>query len=280
MTEAEEKKYLNSMNRIIKSGNPKYLSYVSKEYMRFKDMNPQIALALTCMIQKEAEDKSSVYGIFLDNGGNINLDSMNDISRITNLNEFINTVENLSEQDVDFSTLTSDELIKEGESIAEDLAREAEMLESEIDSIVVDENTDLSQSELEIDSSASDMIAKVSIFAALGGVVASAVARIQSVVSRIRSTISRKQIESAGIKEEKEQAKAREDESKQNEGNDAREKEDDSFCPKVVIDPLKAIKDAKKEQEEKAKIAEERKAKGLTTDDSVDDNPADDFLDF
>ena len=277
MTEAEEKKYLSSMNKIIKSGNPKYLSYVSKEYMRFKDANPQIALALTCMIQKEAEDKSSVYGIFLDNGGNINLDSMNDISRISNLNEFINTVESLSEQNVDFSDLTSDELIKEGESIAEDLAREAEMLEAEIDSVVVDENTDLSQSEAEVESNASDMIAKVSVFAAIGGVVAAAVSRIQNAITRIRSTISRKQVESSEIKEEKKQEEnQKEEENKQVEENG----KDDSFCPKVVIDPFKAVNDAKKEQEAKEKMAAERKAKGLTTDDSVDDNPADDFLDF
>ena len=132
MTEDKEKMYLSSLNKLIKSGSPKYLSYVSKEYMRNKDINPQIALAISCMIQKEANDEGSVYGIFLDSNGAINLDSMSDISKISNLNEFIGTVENLAEFNIDFSDLTADELIKEGEHIAEELAREAEMLEQEV----------------------------------------------------------------------------------------------------------------------------------------------------
>ena len=66
MTESSEKLYLSSLNKLIKSGSPKYLSYISKEYMRNKDTNPQVALAISCMIQKEANDDGSVYGIFLD----------------------------------------------------------------------------------------------------------------------------------------------------------------------------------------------------------------------
>ena len=54
---------------------------------------------------------------------------------ISNLNEFIGIVENLAEFDIDFSNLTADELIKEGEQIAEELAREVEGLEQQIENI-------------------------------------------------------------------------------------------------------------------------------------------------
>ena len=132
MTEEEEKYYLSCLNKIIKCGNPKYLSYISKEYMKVKDANPQIALAITCMIQKEATEDKSVYAIFLDNDGSININAMSDISKITEIDQFVSTVQDLSQFDVDFSDMSADELIIEGEAIAEQLAAEAESLENEI----------------------------------------------------------------------------------------------------------------------------------------------------
>lgn len=281
MTEDKEKIYLSSLNKLIKSGSPKYLSYVSKEYMRNKDINPQIALAISCMIQKEANDEGSVYGIFLDSNGTINLDSMSDISRISNLSEFIGTVEDLAEFNIDFSDLTADELIIEGEQIAENLAREAEMLEQEILNIVVDETTDLSSTETDLSSKSSEIIAKATVFAGISAAVAGIVQRIKSTISRIGLVLSGKKVESDTKKTEKKEEQVKKDEKNEIDnrglGNNRqirREKEvDDSFCPKVKINVGKVVADTERKNEELEKNA-------LTTDSNVDDNPADDYLDF
>ena len=281
MTEDKEKIYLSSLNKLIKSGSPKYLSYVSKEYMRNKDINPQIALAISCMIQKEANDEGSVYGIFLDSNGTINLDSMSDISRISNLSEFIGTVEDLAEFNIDFSDLTADELIIEGEQIAENLAREAEMLEQDILNIVVDETTDLSSTETDLSSKSSEIIAKATAFAGISAAVAGIVQRIKSTISRIGLVLSGKKVESDTKKTEKKEEQVKKDEKNEIDnrglGNNRqirREKEvDDSFCPKVKINVGKVVADTERKNEELEKNA-------LTTDSNVDDNPADDYLDF
>ena len=281
MTEDKEKIYLSSLNKLIKSGSPKYLSYVSKEYMRNKDINPQIALAISCMIQKEANDEGSVYGIFLDCNGTINLDSMSDISRISNLSEFIGTVEDLAEFNIDFSDLTADELIIEGEQIAENLAREAEMLEQEISNIVVDETTDLSSTETDLSSKSSEIIAKATVFAGISAAVAGIVQRIKSTISRIGLVLSGKKVENDTKKTEKKEEQVKKDEKNEIDnrglGNNRqirREKEvDDSFCPKVKINVGKVVADTERKNEELEKNA-------LTTDSNVDDNPADDYLDF
>lgn len=281
MTEDKEKIYLSSLNKLIKSGSPKYLSYVSKEYMRNKDINPQIALAISCMIQKEANDEGSVYGIFLDSNGTINLDSMSDISRISNLSEFIGTVEDLAEFNIDFSDLTADELIIEGEQIAENLAREAEMLEQEILNIVVDETTDLSSTETDLSSKSSEIIAKATVFAGISAAVAGIVQRIKSTISRIGLVLSGKKVENDTKKTEKKEEQVKKDEKNEIDnrglGNNRqirREKEvDDSFCPKVKINVGKVVADTERKNEELEKNA-------LTTDSNVDDNPADDYLDF
>ena len=281
MTEDKEKIYLSSLNKLIKSGSPKYLSYVSKEYMRNKDINPQIALAISCMIQKEANDEGSVYGIFLDSNGTINLDSMSDISRISNLSEFIGTVEDLAEFNIDFSDLTADELIIEGEQIAENLAREAEMLEQEISNIVVDETTDLSSTETDLSSKSSEIIAKATVFAGISAAVAGIVQRIKSTISRIGLVLSGKKVENDTKKTEKKEEQVKKDEKNEIDnrglGNNRqirREKEvDDSFCPKVKINVGKVVADTERKNEELEKNA-------LTTDSNVDDNPADDYLDF
>lgn len=276
MTEDKEKMYLSSLNKLIKSGSPKYLSYVSKEYMRNKDVNPQIALAISCMIQKEANDEGSVYGIFLDSNGTINLDSMSDISRISNLSEFIGTVENLAEFNIDFSDLTAEELIIEGEQIAEQLARETEMLEQEIVNVDVDSGTDLSSAESDLSSKSSEILAKATAFAGISAAIAGIVERIKSTISRIGLVLSGKKVESTNKKtEKKEQEEERKKEdTKANENERKIEKQvDDSFCPKVNIDVGKVARDT-----ERKNIELEQNA--LTTDSNVDDNPADDYLDF
>lgn len=267
MTESSEKLYLSSLNKLIKSGSPKYLSYISKEYMRNKDTNPQVALAISCMIQKEANDDGSVYGIFLDSNGSINLDAMSDISKISNLNEFVGTVQNLAEFDIDFSDLTADELIKEGEQIAEELAKEAERLEQQIENITIDESTDLSSTETEIESKSSEILAKATAFAGVSTVIAAVVARIKSTIGRISNVF-------AGKKNESETKKTEENDKKEEVKKDRITKEqDESFCPKVKIDIGKVVEDTERRNEEAERNA-------LTTDSNVDDNPADDYLDF
>lgn len=282
MTEEEEKYYLSCLNKIIKCGNPKYLSYISKEYMKVKDANPQIALAITCMIQKEATEDKSVYAIFLDNDGSININAMSDISKITEIDQFVNTVQDLSQFDVDFSDMSADELIIEGEAIAEQLAAEAESLENEINNISVDETTNIETTESDITNKSNEIMSKAVGFAAVSAAAAAIVARIKGVLARISSSLTGKKQEN--VKAEKTEQE-KEDEDKNNILNSAAKKVkekvlDDSFCPKVKIDVEKAVEDTERENMLREQKREEAKQKGLTTDDSVDDNPADDFLDF
>lgn len=284
MTEEEEKYYLSCLNKIIKCGNPKYLSYVSKEYMKVKDANPQIALAITCMIQKEATEDKSVYAIFLDNDGSINIDAMSDISRITEIDQFVSTVQNLSQFDIDFSDMSVDELIIEGEAMAEQLAAEAESLENQINNISVDETTNIEETESDITNKSNEIMSKAVGFAAVSAVAATIVARIKSVLTRISSSLTGKKQEQDSVKAEKAEQE-KDEENKNNLLNNVvkkvKDKElDDSFCPRVKIDVEKALEDTERENMLREQKREEAKQKGLTTDDSVDDNPADDFLDF
>lgn len=284
MTEEEEKYYLSCLNKIIKCGNPKYLSYISKEYMKVRDTNPQIALAITCMIQKEATEDKSVYAIFLDNDGSININAMSDISKITEIGQFVSTVQDLSQYDVDFSDMSADELIIEGEAIAEQLAAEAESLENQINNIPIDENTNIEETESDITNKSNEIMNKAIGFAAVSAAAAAIVTRIKSVISRIASSLTGKKQEQANVKMEKnEQEKS--DKDKNDLLNNATKKLkdkllDDSFCPRVKIDVEKAVEDTERENMLREQKKEEAKRKGLTTDDSVDDNPADDFLDF
>lgn len=284
MTEEEEKYYLSCLNKIIKCGNPKYLSYISKEYMKVKDANPQIALAITCMIQKEATEDKSVYAIFLDNDGSININAMSDISKITQIDQFVSTVQDLSQFDVDFSDMSADELIIEGEAIAEQLAAEAESLENEINNISVDETTNIEATETDITNKSNEIMSKAVGFAAVSAAAAAIVARIKGVLARISSSLTGKKQEQDNVKAEKTEQE-KEDEDKNNILKSAAKKVkekvlDDSFCPRVKIDVEKAVEDSERENMLREQKREEAKQKGLTTDDSVDDNPADDFLDF
>ena len=284
MTEEEEKYYLSCLNKIIKCGNPKYLSYISKEYMKVKDANPQIALAITCMIQKESTEDKSVYAIFLDNDGSININAMSDISKITEIDQFVSTVQDLSQFDVDFSDMSADELIIEGEAIAEQLAAEAESLENEINNISVDETTNIEATESDITNKSNEIMSKAVGFAAVSAAAAAIVARIKGVLARISSSLTGKKQEQDNVKAEKTEQE-KEDEDKKNILNNAAKKVkekvvDDSFCPRVKIDVEKAVEDTERENMLREQKREEAKQKGLTTDDSVDDNPADDFLDF
>ena len=44
--------YLSYIQKIINSGNPKYMSYISKEYMKYVSSSPIIAETIESMIHK------------------------------------------------------------------------------------------------------------------------------------------------------------------------------------------------------------------------------------
>ena len=53
MKEDRLKIYLNSINKMIRTGNPKYMSYISKQYMIYMKTNPVICEAIGDMLFKE-----------------------------------------------------------------------------------------------------------------------------------------------------------------------------------------------------------------------------------
>lgn len=233
MTEDEEiKKYISNVNKIISSGDPKYISYISKEYMKYKRNNPILASVMENIIRSEASEKGSVYAIFIDNDNSINLDAMSDISKITNVADFIKNVDALSEQDVDFGDLTSDELIIEGMQIAEELAREIEEMESSIDyeGPSVEESVDT-----QIESKASNVLAKISAFSAVTGVVK---ITIDAIKSRIESSKNRVKENIKNKKMQKIQKNNQVNESKKDSNNN-------HFIPKAIVSEAIAIADMK-----------------------------------
>lgn len=210
---AEEKNesnsvYLSTMNKIIKSGNPKYVSYVSREYMKLQNTDPNTALAIFVMMQTAARNKESVYNIFMDNDGTINKDAVDDVARIENLNEFVDTVQNLSEHDLDFSTVTSDDLIKEGEQIAIELEQEANQLENEINNVEIDEDgNNIDEVESQIDNKSSNILAKASLLAVIGGSVAAVLNRLKGTFSNMKNRLTGKKIEAEDYKKDVEENK-------------------------------------------------------------------------
>ena len=248
MEEENLKKYLYEMNRAIRSGNPRFMSYVSREYMKYQNTSPVIAEAIKDMIVKEKNRNSqSPYAVFLDSDGSINLESMSDISRISNLSEFIAQVQRLSEFNIDFENMTADDLIINSERIAEELEKEAA---SDLDKSDMTEN-DIRNAE----KNAGNALAKLSLFAAIGGAVGGA---FRSAISRIRGKMS-----GLGKKKQeivKEETEKREDKMNIDEkgtsikGTDKDESKNIFY--KVVIDENKVIADMKnnsKNNNEKSK---------------------------
>lgn len=229
MTEDEKmKKYISSINKIIKDGNPKYISYISKEYMSARKNNPMLALTMENMIKLEAKEKGSVYSIFLDND-EINLDSMSDISKITNTAEFIKNVDALSEQNVDFGDLTSDELIMQGMEIAEELAREIENMEISDEELENgSEESTVSEMEQKADSALAKVVSAGTVTAAVMGAISAIKNRISSAISNAKSRFSVK-------KEEKNEETKRKE-------NDTQNKSEDSIFKKVNIDEKSVLR--------------------------------------
>ncbi len=252
MEEESVKKYLNNMNKIIRSDNPKYMSFVSREYMKYAKTSPVIAEAIGNMIFKRVNQNSkSPYSIFLHDNGSVCLDSMSDISKISNVAEFITHVEELSKVGIDFKDISADDLIIEGDEIAEEIAKELD-------------KKDLTEEDIEnIENKASKSIAKIGILATIGGAIG---AKATGIFAKLKDKIS-------GLKNKKIQTQSQEQTEKEPIKQTSKKAENnfDEVCPRVVVNEEMAIE---KMQSNKA----ENKTKN--TDTYGDGDPDGDDLDL
>ena len=222
MEEESVKKYLNNMNKIIRSDNPKYMSFVSREYMKYAKTSPVIAEAIGNMIFKRVNQNSkSPYSIFLHDNGSVCLDSMSDISKISNVAEFITHVEELSKVGIDFKDISADDLIIEGDEIAEEIAKELD-------------KKDLTEEDIEnIENKASKSIAKIGILATIGGAIG---AKATGIFAKLKDKIS-------GLKNKKIQTQSQEQTEKEPIKQTSKKAENnfDEVCPRVVVNEEMAI---------------------------------------
>ena len=222
MEEESVKKYLNNMNKIIRSDNPKYMSFVSREYMKYAKTSPVIAEAIGNMIFKRVNQNSkSPYSIFLHDNGSVCLDSMSDISKISNVAEFITHVEELSKVGIDFKDISADDLIIEGDEIAEEIAKELD-------------KKDLTEEDIEnIENKASKSIAKIGILATIGGAIG---AKATGIFAKLKDKIS-------GLKNKKNQTQSQEQTEKEPIKQTSKKAENnfDEVCPRVVVNEEMAI---------------------------------------
>ena len=254
MEEESVKKYLNNMNKIIRSDNPKYMSFVSREYMKYAKTSPVIAEAIGNMIFKRVNQNSkSPYSIFLHDNGSVCLDSMSDISKISNVSEFITHVEELSKVGIDFKDISADDLIIEGDEIAEEIAKELD-------------KKDLTEEDIEnIENKASKSIAKIGILATIGGAIG---AKATGIFAKLKDKIS-------GLKNKKVQAQSHEQTEKESTQQTSKKVVNnfDEVCPRVVVNEELAI-----EKMQAKKL--ENKDKTKNTDTYGDGDPDGDDLDL
>lgn len=254
MEEESVKKYLNNMNKIIRSDNPKYMSFVSREYMKYAKTSPVIAEAIGNMIFKRVNQNSkSPYSIFLHDNGSVCLDSMSDISKISNVSEFITHVEELSKVGIDFKDISADDLIIEGDEIAEEISKELD-------------KKDLTEEDIEnIENKASKSIAKIGILATIGGAIG---AKATGIFAKLKDKIS-------GLKNKKVQAQSQEQTEKESTQQTSKKVANnfDEVCPRVVVNEELAI-----EKMQAKKL--ENKDKTKNTDTYGDGDPDGDDLDL
>lgn len=217
MEEKSLNDYISNIQEMIRTGNPKYMPYISREYVKYLKVNPMISDLIETILYKEVNLKpQNPYSIFLDDDGTINMDSISDISKITDLATFITQVENLSKFEVDFKDMTSEELIIEGEAIVEELEKELE-------------KENISEEEIHVISEKADnALKKIGIFAGISTTVMSIFSAIKDKLIKVKN---------------KKDVKVKEKEIKKQEKQTMVE---ESFVPKVDIDEEKAINDMKK----------------------------------
>lgn len=223
MEEDKLKIYLNSINKMIRTGNPKYMSYISKQYMTYMKTNPVICEAIGDMLFKEVtKNEKSPYAIFLHDNGTVCLDAISDVSKISNISDFVGQIQELSQYDVDFSTVTPDDLIMEGDEMIAELERELQ-------------KDDLTKQDIEgAEDKASTALAKVGIIAAIGGTIG-AVAR--GIFAKISASLSSLKKQKEIVPESKEEIK-----SQTNNASKATSRLSfDEVCPRVDVDEEKVI---------------------------------------
>lgn len=187
MTKEEDfNKYISNLCKIIKSGDPKYLAYVSKEYLKNRRNNQIATVIIENAIQAQSKKEGSVYAIFIDNDNTMNIEAISNISKITNVAEFVKNVNALSEQDVDFGDLTSNELVIQGMKIAEELAKELEGVEMQVESS--DNIEDQVAAALQIEQKTDETLNKLAV---TGGISATIIATFNSIKSKIALKIEK-----------------------------------------------------------------------------------------
>lgn len=231
MEDEKLNKYLLNIQKIISSGGPKYISYISKEYMKYRTINPIISDKIHSIIFKEvSKNNSSPYAIFLDEDGTINLESMSDISKIDNISQFIRQIEALSKVGIDFRKISAEDLIIEGSEIAEKLAQDLE-------------NENISEKEAsDLSKNADDTIEKVGALAVIGGTIGAMASRI---FARIKAGMQKLGNRKPQAKLEKPQEKS--------EPIEYTTRESTLICPKVEVNEAEAIAKMNEKSEETEK---------------------------
>ena len=263
MEDRKEKveKYKANMNIIIRSDNPIYVTYVSNEYMRLIKEDPSLALEIQNLIKLYSKKPNSIYSKLVDKDGTINFEAISDFSKVSNISELAKNIEALTGQNIDLSTVTSDEIISSGMEIAENLAREADNIESSIDfeSGNVDESvvTGLEEQTENAVQIASRMGAAG---AGILGIIAAVRSKIANILGKIRNG-KNKAHNKENINNEKINSK-KTDLSNSN-------KDVESFVPKVTTPVINKI--IKKEEKESIK-----NKKGFNVDGTDDYDPSDD----
>lgn len=264
MAEKNINVYLNSIQKMIKSGSPKYMSYISKQYMTYRQTSPIIAETIESMIVKSVSiNPSSPYAVFLDQDGTMSLEAMDSISKITNLPEFISQVQELSKYDIDFKDVTSQDLIVEGDQMAEELAKELE----EAENMTEDEQKNVAEK-------AQGTVTKLTGLALIGGVIGS---RAKGLLDRIRQSLAnltnRKPKQLNEKEELSEEEKRRLEKIEIGKKTMSKEKGFESVCPKQDVDEEKALNASKQESPQEIN-------KVKNTDNYGDGDPDGDDLDF
>lgn len=221
--------YLTSIQKMIRSGSPKYMSYISKQYMKYKNTSPIITETIEDMIKKSVNiNPQSPYAVFLDKDGSMSLEAMDNISKISNLPEFISQVQELSKYGIDFQEVSSDDLIIEGDEMAEELAKELEEMDN------------MSEQEQEsVKSKAGETVVKLTGLALIGGAIGS---RAKGLLARIKETLAKmtgkKPKEISGKNDPEQERLERIETGKK---NMASNKSFEDVCPRQEVDEYKAL---------------------------------------
>ena len=266
------KKYIASINKIIKSGNPKYLPYISKEYARLSSSNPMLADTIQGIITTQARKPGSIYAILLDSDGSINLNSISNLSKVSNVAELSKNVDALSAQHVDFGEITSNELIIEGMEIAEELARELESMDNSFDyeSDNIDES-DIINIESKADTALQDASKMGNAGAGILAILAMVRNRISSILNKIRIGKNKKEQKETEKRADEKNTKnddIKKEEYKKNLKKVKDSGEKDNWIPKIATPKISLEKNGKKGTNRKKKD-------DLFTDDDYD--ATDDF---